>query len=208
MPSLSTSTRRGPTTPGSFDGEAASISSESDSGAFQSASVLNGMETVVTNHLSRASQSQTVSRRDYGMLREMNLIIEDIFNKTMPPEETDMMIRRLEKRADSRQQRSYVAGEPMAEVQPHAVVLNVGFTFLTGADKPQVTRCEERDMAGGKPDQKDASWRVNTAGALLTQVDISEDLAVVQNDQTAMIAKHANHRVARREGLLPNRTPP
>jgi len=168
--------------------------------------VVNGIETVVTNHLSRTSHSQAVSRRDPGMLREMNLVMEDISNKTMPPEETDMMIKRLEKRADSRQQRSYVAGEPMAEVLPEAVVLRVGLTFLAGADKPQVTRYEERDMAGGKPDQKDASWRVNTAGTLLSQVDISEDLAVVKSDQTAMIAKHANDR--RREGVLPNRPPP
>ena len=62
---------------------------------------------------------------------------------------------------------------------------------MPGANKAQVARNEETNMAGGDPDQKDAIWRVNTAGSLLMNFNVSSDLWIMKSDQTAEIAKRA-----------------
>ena len=77
---------------------------------------------------------------------------------------------------------TYVSGTALEEVQPSAPVLTVGLKFLPGADKPQVNRTEQINMEGKEPDQKDALWRVATAGSLLSQFNISPDLQIVHTD--------------------------
>ncbi|KAL9607950.1 MAG: hypothetical protein Q9167_007188 [Letrouitia subvulpina] len=49
-------------------------------------------------------------------------------------------------------------------------------------------------MAGREPHQKDAGWRVNTAGSLLVQFDVAQDLQIVQTDQTRKIVARAKQR--------------
>lgn len=88
-------------------------------------------------------------------LMQANLQVwEDIANKLLPPDESEFMLKRFEKRADERVRRTYVEGQAMQEVDESAVVPRIGLTFLPGADKPQVTRLEQIGMAGHEPDQK------------------------------------------------------
>ncbi|KAL9046131.1 MAG: hypothetical protein Q9214_000951, partial [Letrouitia sp. 1 TL-2023] len=97
------------------------------------------------------------------------------------------MIKQLEKQADPRFRRTYTNGLPLEQVIESAPVLTVGLKFLPGADKPQVNRTEQVDMEGKEADQKDAQWRVATAGSLLSQFNVSQDLQITQTDQTANI---------------------
>ena len=94
--------------------------------------------------------SKVVSRsqRGQGVLQVRNNWLEDMTNKLLPPEETDVMVQRLVKQADEQFKRTYVRGVPAGEVDESAVVLRVGLPFLPGADKPQVNRLEQTYMTG------------------------------------------------------------
>ncbi|MCJ1402768.1 hypothetical protein MMC11_005989 [Xylographa trunciseda] len=185
--------------PGNDDFEG--VSSDSDKEPQESASVVNGIE-VVGRRNNRFPTREIVSYRDHGSMQAKSAAWDDFSNKMLPPEETELMLKRLEKRADERQQRTYVEGFATKDVQEAAVVLYIGLTFLPGADKAQVNRIEQADMAGGEPNQKSSNWRVNTAGSLLMQFDVSADLSVVKKDQTAMIASKAKERVNLKESRL------
>ncbi|KAG8527775.1 uncharacterized protein KY384_007929 [Bacidia gigantensis] len=141
--------------------------------------------------LEGSSGGQLVSRshREQGVLQARNTWLDDLTNKMLPPEETDLMVSRLAKHADEQFKRTYVRGVPTVEVQESAVNLMVGLSFLPGADKPQVNRFEQTDMAGNAPDQKDAMWRVNTAGSLLTNHDVAQDLSIIQTEQTSKVVR-------------------
>ena len=86
------------------------------------------------------------------------------------------MIQQLERKADPRLRQTYANGLALEEALDSAPTLTVGLTFLPGADKPQVNRSEQINMEGKDADQKDAAWRVATAGSLLSQFDVSSDL--------------------------------
>jgi hypothetical protein len=122
----------------------------------------------------------TTTHRDQGALQARNRVWEDIANKLLPPEESEHMVKFLEKTPDEKTKRTYVEGVVVQEVDENAAAPWVGLTFLPGADKAQVTRQEQFDMASGEPDQKDAIWRVNTAASLLMNFEVSTDLSVVQ----------------------------
>lgn len=171
---------------------------------------IGGLEYIVPRRPSRQAPSSPSdelvarSHRDLGVLAAKHNVYEDIANKSLPPEGSEWMIKRLEKRADERLQRTYVEGVPLNQVYESAMVLDVGLTFLPGADKPQVTRIEQQDMAGQEPEQKDANWRVNTAGSLLVNFDVSADLSIVQVDQTANIVAKVKSRLQKRDTLFPD----
>jgi len=69
-------------------------------------------------------------------------IYDEISNKLLPPEESEMMLEALMSRDDHRFIRTYVEAKPMGEVQEYGNVLQVGLTFIPGADEPQVTCIE------------------------------------------------------------------
>ena len=106
-------------------------------------------------------------RNDGDLIQAKVRIWESFANKMLPPEETELMIKRLEKTGDARTRRTYIEGVPKPEVDESAPVLRVGIVFLPGADKPQVTRFEQSAIGSGAPDQKTAMWRLNLAGTLL-----------------------------------------
>lgn len=120
------------------------------------------------------------THRDQGALQARNRVWEDIANKLLPPEESELMVKFLEKRPDEITKRTYLEGVPLPEIDEQAPVPWVGLTYLPGADKPQVARIEQTNMAGGDPDQKDAMWRVNTAASLLMSFEVLTDLSIVQ----------------------------
>jgi hypothetical protein len=80
----------------------------------------------------------------------------------------------------------------MAYIHQDAIKPKVGITFLAGADTPQVNQLEEMSMTQIVPDQKDASWRVMTAGALLVNFTVRKDLTVAVSDRTPVVV--AAHR--------------
>ena len=150
---------------------------------------LNGHEP--NNARSELTSSHQIND---GRLQVRNTVWDDLANKLLPPEHTEYIIKQLERRADPALKLTYVGGVSVKEPLDWAPVLKVGLTFLPGADKPQVARIEQIDMASKKPDQKDASWRVATAGALLMHFDVSADLQIIQTDQTSSILARAEAR--------------
>ncbi|ERF72767.1 hypothetical protein EPUS_09414 [Endocarpon pusillum Z07020] len=168
-------------------------------------SIINGNEHVNTSH--RGGEEVVLSRnrthRHVEALKAKSDAYVDYTNKTLTPEQTDFMIQQLEKQADPRLQRTYVNGLAIERVISSAPVLSVGLKFLRGADKAQVNRSEQIDMEGKIPDQKDALWRVDTAGSLLTQFNVSPDLQIVQTDQTASIVARAKNQAREPERIFP-----
>jgi hypothetical protein len=183
--------------------------SPNDVGPGESVSVVNGIEVASIIAARTRPRRDGLGRegslnghRDAGALQAKDRVWEGIANKLLPPEESELMIQRLEKKADSRQRRTYIEGVPSAELQENAPVLTVGLTFLRGADKPQVNRNEQNDMTGLGPDQRDATWRLNTAGSLLLQINITQDLQVVHSDQTAKVLERNRQRLRKGESLF------
>lgn len=175
------------------------------------AASVNGsnMEAVVLR--SGSSNGELVRRpthRDQGVLEARNRVWEDIANKMLPPEESELMVKFLERGPDGTWKRTYLEGVPQPEVDEHAAAPWVGLTFLPGADKAQVTRLEQANMSGGEPDQKDAMWRVNTAASLLMSFEVLGDLSVVQryNDKDVLVLldrpKEPSLPVERKKSLL------
>ena len=123
----------------------------------------------------------------------------DYTNKTLGLEQTDFMIQQLEKKADPRLRQTYSNGHALTKVLNSAPVLRVGMTFLQGADQPQVNRSEQINMEGKEVDQKDALWRVKTAGSLLSHFTVSPDLQIIQTDQTACILTRAKYQARERD---------
>ncbi|KAI9774145.1 MAG: hypothetical protein M1840_005238 [Geoglossum simile] len=121
-----------------------------------------------------------------------DLIYEEIANRHFPPEE--LMLKVMEKRADERVKMTFVNGRRTPEVSDSAPVAKVGITFMAGADEPLVNQMEEIGMGGRGPNQKDAKWRVHTAGSLLNEFKVDPDLSIVQSDKTAKVAARARAR--------------
>ena len=170
----------------------------------ESSSVKNGIERVVRspNGGQEVSVRRSRTHRHDGAHKAKTDAYTDYSNKTLPPEETDFMIKQLEKQADPRLRRTYANGHPLEEVIESAPILTVGLKFLPGADKPQVARTEQINMEGKEADQKDAHWRVATAGSLLSQFNVSPDLQITQTDQTASILARAKYQAQQREGHI------
>ena len=128
--------------PETYDEEVEDITHENPS--------VGGMEradTAFSEEIVANSQVVSRSQRGQGVLQVRNEWLEDMTNKLLPPEETDLMVQRLVKQ-DEQFRRTYVRGVPAGHVDESAVVLRVGLSFLPGADKPQVNRLEQTDMTG------------------------------------------------------------
>ncbi|KAM0797109.1 hypothetical protein BDR22DRAFT_824619 [Usnea florida] len=169
-------------------------------------SIVDGIEslTITGHHDGDIAIGRTRTHRHPNALKAKNDAYVDYTNKTLVPEQTDFMIQQLERKADPRLRRTYENGVPLDEVVPSAPVLTVGLTFLPGADKPQVNRSEQTNMEGKDVDQKDANWRVATAGSLLTQFNVSSDLQILQTDQTASIVNRAKYHARDRDRQSPD----
>ena len=186
-----------------------------DDGREDSYSDLNGMERALPHRPGQEPGNELIRRRKshrhHGALKASKDLWEDLAIKSMPPENTDCMVKLLEKHADGRLRRTYLEGMALNDVDESAMTLSVGLTFLSGTDKPKVNRLEQDFMNNKEPDQKDAAWRVNTAGALLMQFDVSPDLSIMQTDQTSDVVakakgrlqKHDVHFSEQRRSLMP-----
>jgi hypothetical protein len=168
---------------------------------------INGIERVPRTDYSgedtELGPTQTRTLRKQGAQKAKSDAYAAYTNKVLALEQTDFMIQQLERKADLRLQRTYVNGIALEEVTSSAPVLSVGLIFLPGADKSQVNRSEQINMEGKEADQKDALWRVSTAGSLLTQFTVTPDLQIVQTDQTASIVARAKYQAHEGGRLFP-----
>ncbi|KAL8890304.1 MAG: hypothetical protein Q9215_002533 [Flavoplaca cf. flavocitrina] len=166
-----------------------------DTGRDDTYSVVNGMEhmSLSPTNDDNVALGRARTHRHSGALKAKSDAYVEYTNKTLAPEQTDFMIQSLERKADLRLKRTYMNGVALEEVLGSAPVLTVGLKFLPGADKPQVSRTEQLDMEGKEADQRDALWRVDTAGSLLTQYSVSPDLQIVRTDQTPRIMARAKN---------------
>lgn len=193
----------GSSVPGSYDDPDALTSNETGPG--ESQSTINGIERTTRNHHGAGDVALVRSRthRHQGAQKAKSDALVEYTNKTLGPEQTDFMIQQLERKPDDlRLRKTYENGLPLEEVIDSAPVLTVGLIFLPGADKPQVNRSEQINMEGKDADQKDALWRVATAGSLLTQFNVSPDLQIVQSDQTASIVARAKYQAHERDRVF------
>ena len=172
----------------------------------ESQSIVDGIERItITEHQGGdIAVGRSRTHRHPKALKAKNDAYVDFSNKTLVPEQTDFMIQQLERKADPRVRRTYENGVPLDEVVPSAPVLTVGLTFLPGADKSQINRSEQINMEGNEANQKDALWRVTTAGSLLTQFNVSPDLQISQTDQTASILRRAKFNTRDRDPRFPD----
>jgi len=160
----------------------------------EDASMATGLEAVTTHSTAGLSNSMSLATSGHGAAATPFKIYDEISNKLLPPEESEMMLEALMSRDDRSIIRTYVEAKPMEEVQEYGQVLQVGLTFIPGADEPQVARIELDDAIGENPDQMTALWRVNTAGSLLKQFVIDKNLLVIEKDCTGDIVERAQRR--------------
>lgn len=119
---------------------------------------------------------------------------DDVANKRLQPEETALMIKKFEKRADVHFWRTYKFGKPVPDYESKKALPRVGLVFLPGADLPEVNRLEQTSMGDREPDQRDTYWRVNTAGALLSITSVGKDLSLMTQDLTWQVAERTERR--------------
>ncbi|EME77721.1 uncharacterized protein MYCFIDRAFT_179218 [Pseudocercospora fijiensis CIRAD86] len=107
---------------------------------------------------------------------------DDVTNKALLPDSTSQWLTRFEKGEDVHIQQTFIkAKRAQFKVAPTPFV---GLVVLPGADKPTVARLEESNMTDKRPDQRDSTYRVNTAGSLLESWTVNKDLSFRNEDNT------------------------
>lgn len=112
-----------------------------------------------------------------------------------PFEGYDLLVKAFEKTVRGNLRASFKDGIRLAEVIDGTIRPKIGITFLAGADTPQVNQMEQISMSRLEPDQKDASWRVNTAGALLKNFEVDKSMSIIFTDNTPAVVASARQRL-------------
>lgn len=97
---------------------------------------------------------------------------DEFANRLLLPDETTLMIKKFEKAEDIAFGRTYQLGKAIKAVPEDTFEPHVGIVLLPGADLPEVNRLEQAGMVSAVPDQKDAQWRVSTAGEMFVSFDM------------------------------------
>lgn len=151
-------------------------------------SVMDGIEVAKGRTADIAiSERGFLTQRHEGMQRTKDMIYEQIADNQFPMDESDFIVRCLEKRADASVRQTYHDGNRVNEISEATAKPRIGITFMAGADQPQVNRMEQIDMTSKTPEQKSALWRVNTAGTLLNDFEVDTDLSIIQSDNTSQV---------------------
>ncbi|KAF2670095.1 hypothetical protein BT63DRAFT_229370 [Microthyrium microscopicum] len=154
-------------------------------------------------------QAITKSERRQQTAETIHTVYDGIKTEIMALETPELMIMRLERTADSTYRRSYVDGNQVREIIPDAPVLNVGICFLPGSDKTRVTLLESTNMSSKMADQMNSMWRVDTAGRLLFDFEVTSDLSIIRHDKTIDYARTARDRLSQRYPIsFPPPAPP
>jgi hypothetical protein len=159
-------------------------------------STRNGGIEVVNSRVGNMSinEVEELKQRQQGMQRTKDIIYEQIADYQCPVEESELIVRCLEKRADGRVRQTYYDGKRVNDISEAAAIPKIGVTFMPGVDTPQANRLEQVGMTSNVPDQKTAIWRVNTAGTLLNDFEVDKDLSIVQSDNTAQVVAKSRAR--------------
>lgn len=139
-------------------------------------------------------------QHDYEFRDQQEDLLERLSNHYAPYEGYDLLIKTFEKTINGSVKATFQDGTRLAVVREEAVRPTVGLTFLPGADTPQVNQMEEIQMTQITPDQKDASWRVNTAGALLVNFSVRQDMTISFSDNTAAVINAMRRRQSGADG--------
>ena len=139
-------------------------------------------------------QGELLTRRHEGLQRSKDIVYEQIAKNQFPMEESEVFVSWLERRTDPSVRQTYVDGKRVSEISETAVTPRIGMTFMAGADTPQVNRMEQVGMTTKAPEQKSATWRVNTAGTLLNDFEVDTDLSIIQSDNTAQVVARSRER--------------
>ncbi|KAK5063012.1 hypothetical protein LTR84_005088 [Exophiala bonariae] len=123
-------------------------------------------------------------------------ILDRLAGHYTPFEGYDFLVRAFEKTVRGNLRASFRDGNRLAEVIDGTITPKVGITFLAGADNPQVNQMEQISMSRLEPDQKDASWRVNTAGALLKNFEFDQSMSIICSDNTSAVVASARQRAS------------
>lgn len=167
---------------------------------------MNGLEPVVPSSESVGEDSSVSDDRTVMSVKSERNDVQATYAKSMEiiqrikeqsqlVEDVSQMMQRLEMAADRNFKRTYIRAAPAKDLFDHAPVIKVGIVFLPGVDRPTVTKLEQLLlMVDNQPDQKSASWRVNTAGHLLLDFEVCEDLSVRFNDLTSDVLQRSKQR--------------
>ena len=153
----------------------------------------NGANPELTIQPARASRPLPPTPQDLQQERdsEFRTQQEDFFEQLTkhysPYEGYDSLISTFEKTTNGSVQATFREGTRLAHTRDEAIKPKVGLTFLAGANTPQVNRMEDISMTQQTPDQKDASWRVMTAGTLLVNFTVGEDMTMSFSDNTPAV---------------------
>jgi hypothetical protein len=150
---------------------------------------------------------ELVGLNDHGMHRQKERLMQEL-DKQFPGIEPSPNGIFFEKTVMGQVRASFYDGISMQTAVDNAIEPIVGITFMAGADTPQVNLMEQIGMTQAEPDQKDATWRVNTAGALLRNFEVDRDMTVIQTDNTAAVIAKARQRRVSTDGPFYERTNP
>ena len=124
-------------------------------------------------------------------------LLEQLTKHYSPYEGFDSLISTFERTVNGAVQATFLDGTRLPQVRDDAIKPKVGITLLMGTDSPQVSQMEELSMTQHTPDQKDASWRVMTAGALLVNFSVRKDMTVSFSDRTPAVIQAYRKRIGR-----------
>ncbi|KAF7511482.1 hypothetical protein GJ744_004671 [Endocarpon pusillum] len=160
------------------------------------------VQQVAMRHINPNTTPPTESQEqhDYEFRDQQEDLLERLSNHYAPYEGYDLLIKTFEKTINGSVKATFQDGTRLAEIREEAVRPKVGLTFLPGADTPQVNQMEEIQMTQITPDQKDASWRVNTAGALLKNFSVRQDMTMSFSDNTAAVINAMRRRQSGADG--------
>ncbi|KAL6247167.1 hypothetical protein RBB50_005510 [Rhinocladiella similis] len=145
---------------------------------------------------------QFTTSQHYDLQDQQDDLLERLAGQYTSFEAHDMLVKAFEKTNTGELSASFKDGIRLAEVVEDAIKPKIGIAFLAGADTPQVTQMEQIQMSQKEPDQKDASWRVNTAGALLKNFDVDKSMSIIATDNTPAIVNVLFSEKWDLEGLL------
>lgn len=123
--------------------------------------------------------------------------LNEFANRNMLPDETNLFIQQFEKSADIPCRRTYELGKYVRDSLGATHSPHIGLVILPGGDLPEVNRLEQQGMVSLSPEQRNALWRVNTAGSLLQTISVTGDLNLITEDVTKSVAAIAHRRVER-----------
>ncbi|EXJ77115.1 hypothetical protein A1O3_10273 [Capronia epimyces CBS 606.96] len=146
-------------------------------------------------NMSSLTSPQLTGAQHYDIQDQQDDLLERLAGHYSPFEGYDLLVKAFEKTVKGNLRASFKDGIRLAEVDDEAIRPKIGITFLPGADTPQVNQMEQIQMTNLEPDQKDASWRVNTAGALLKNFDVDKSMSIIFTDNTPAVVASARQRM-------------